>query len=153
MKQNIAQNVIEFAFVFIVIMTIFLAIIELALFWRAQYCVQNIAAEITANIQITAQNTKTEAAVVNRAVQILKARSGLLNLSSSGFNQSGSDGSYIVASTFQRGSAPALSAYININNLEKCDITSGIVYNYKGIFLYQNGRAISSGPSQSVQKF
>ena len=59
-----AQNVIEFSFVFLVIMSIFLSIIELALFWRARFSVANIANEIVANTQIAAQNANSESDVV-----------------------------------------------------------------------------------------
>lgn len=151
--KNRAQNIIEFTFVFIVVMSIFLSMIELALYWRARYSVDNIANELIANIQITAQNTTSYDEIVNKAILTVKSRAGLLNLSDSDFVKSGSDGSYTIASSFMKHSKPALMVFINLNNLSKNDVSVGVAYTYTGIFLYQQGRAVSSGAAQSIQKF
>lgn len=148
-----AQNVIEFSFVFIVIMSIFLAIIELTLYWRAQFSVTNIANEIIANVQIKAQNTKVESEIVSAAQQALKKSAGLVNLSDTNFILSGSNGNYSIKSSFTKLGAPALIALINIDNLDTGDISVGVVYTYTGIFLYREGKAISSGSAQGIQKY
>lgn len=148
-----AQNVIEFSFVFLVIMSIFLSIIELALFWRARFSIANIANEIVANTQIAAQNANSESDVVLCALNSLKKSAGLVNLSDSAFSSSGSNGSYRISSNFTKAGSPALVALLNINNLERGDISAGVVYMYTGIFLFREGRAVSSGAVQSVQKY
>lgn len=148
-----AQNVIEFSFVFIVIMSIFLAMIELALYWRAQFSVTNIANEVIANVQIEAQNTTSEAQIVEYAKNSLKKSAGLLNLSGSEYTVSGSDGSYTIVSTFLKHGIPALVAFLNIDDLGRGNISIGIVYAYTGIFLYREGKSISSGSAQGVQKY
>ncbi len=152
MKKQ-AQNILEFSFVFIIIMSIFLSIVELSLYWRAKHSVVNIANEIVANMQIEAQNTKSMPRIANSALQTLKKSSGLLNLEGSNFTITGNGGSYTISSNFQKLGKPALRAFISINNLEKGDLSAGVFYTYSGIFLYQKGREIFSGPIQSVQKF
>lgn len=151
--KKYAQNVIEFAFVFLVIMSIFLSIIELLLYWRARHSVSNIANEIVANMQIEAQNTKTESQIVNSALNAFKKSAGLLNLANENYTIDGSSGSYKITCSFQKKGKSALVALININNLERGDISAAVIYIYSGIFLYQDGREISSGPVQAIQKF
>lgn len=148
-----AQNVIEFTFVFIAVMSIFFTIIELSLYLRAQYSVQNIANEIVANLQIVAQNASSEEEIMTQATQIVKQSAGLLNLGDSNYTLSGSNGDYTISSDFQKQGASALVAIINLDENYKSEVTAGVTYTYSGIFLYRNGKALSSGAVQSIQKF
>ena len=141
--KKYAQNVIEFAFVFLVIMSIFLSIIELSLYWRA----------IVANMQIEAQNTKTESQIVNSALNAFKKSAGLLNLANENYTIDGSSGSYKITCSFQKKGKSALVALININNLGRGDISAAVIQIQSGIFLYEDRRGISSGPVQAIQKF
>lgn len=148
-----AQNVIEFSFVFIILLSVFLSIIELALYWRSCFCVSNIANELVANVQIKAQNTSSEYAIAQYASEVLEKKAGLLNLSNSSFVVSGSNSVYKISSTFTKNSSPALVAILNISDIKRNDINVGVSYLYTGIFLFKQGRVISSGAVQSVQKF
>lgn len=155
MKKNkeYAQNIIEFVFVFFVTMSIFLSIIELSLYWRAKYSVANIANEVSANIQVVAQNTKSADKIIEAAQNSLKNSVGLLNLEGSDFSLSGTNNSYQIKSNFIKNNQSALVAFIDIRNLNNGDVCTAIAYSYSGIFLFQKGKAITSSPSCSVQKF
>lgn len=152
MKKN-AQSILEFSFVFIIIMMIFLSIIELSLYWRARYSVVNIANEVMANVQIEAQNTQSQYQIAQNALNTVKKSAGLLNLENSTFTLSGSGGSYVISSNYQKKGKSALKVFLDINNQEKNDISTGAAYIYSGIFLFKNGKEVSSGAIQSVQKF
>ena len=119
MKKNkeYAQNIIEFVFVFFVTMSIFLSIIELSLYWRAKYSVANIANEVSANIQVVAQNTKSADKIIEAAQNSLKNSVGLLNLEGSDFSLSGTNNSYQIKSNFIKNNQSALVAFIDIRNL------------------------------------
>lgn len=151
--KKLAQSILEFSFVFLIIMSIFLSIIELSLFWRAKHSVVNIANEIIANIQIQAQNTKSTSEIGACALKTVEKSAGLLNLEGTSFILNGNNNYYTITSNFKKKDKSALSVFISINNLEKNDISAGVSYIYSGIFLYQKGKEIFSGPIQSIQKF
>ena len=100
LTKKTGQNIIEFVFVFFVTMSIFLSIIELSLYWRAKYSIANIANEISANVQIASQNSKSANTIIEVAQNSLKKSAGLLNLESSTFSLSGSNDSYQIKSNF-----------------------------------------------------
>ncbi len=152
-QKFLAQNVIEFSFVFIILLSVFLSIIELALYWRSCFCVSNIANELMANVQVKAQNSSSESEIAKYALSVLEKKAGLLNLSGSSFVVSGSNSVYKISSTFIKNSSPTLVAILNINDVKRNDINVGVSYLYTGIFLFKQGRVISSGAVQSVQKF
>ncbi len=152
-KQFCAQNIIEFVFVFLVTMSIFLAIIEMGLYWRAKYCVANIANEIISNVQITAQSTKSQEKTLDKAIETIEKTAGLLNISDTKFNFSGTNGSYVIKSDFQKHGQSALVVFLNINSFKNNDIRVAVAYRYSGLFLYSKGTTITSGVSYSIQKF
>lgn len=151
-NKKCAQNIIEFVFVFFVTMSIFLSIIELSLYWRAKYSVANIANEVSANIQVVAQNTKSADKIIEAAQNSLKNSVGLLNLEGSGFSFSGSNNSYQIKSNFIKNNQSALVAFIDIRNINNGDVCTTIAYSYSGIVLFQKGKTITSF-SCSIQKF
>lgn len=153
LTKKTGQNIIEFVFVFFVTMSIFLSIIELSLYWRAKYSIANIANEISANVQIASQNSKSANTIIEVAQNSLKKSAGLLNLESSSFSLSGSNDSYQIKSNFTKNGQSALVVFVDIRNLKNSDICTTVAYNYSGIFLFQNGKTITSSPSCSVQKF
>ncbi len=153
LTKKTGQNIIEFVFVFFVTMSIFLSIIELSLYWCAKYSIANIANEISANVQIASQNSKSVDKIIESAQNSLKKSAGLLNLESSSFSLSGSNDSYQIKSNFTKNGQSALVVFVDIRNLKNSDICTTVAYNYSGIFLFQKGKTITSSPSCSVQKF
>ena len=106
-----------------------------------------------ANVQIEAQNTQSQYQIAQNALNTVKKSAGLLNLENSTFTLSGSGGSYVISSNYQKKGKSALKVFLDINNQEKNDISTGAAYIYSGIFLFKNGKEVSSGAIQSVQKF
>lgn len=152
-KKHSAQNIIEFVFVFLVTMSVFFSIIELGLYWRAKYCVANLANEVIANIQITAQNRQSEQEIINNALTAVKKSSGLLNLSNTEYSVLGSNGSYTIKSNFLKQGQSVLVVFVDIHDIKNSDVRVGAAYRYNGIFLFKDGKTISSVPMYSVQKF
>ena len=148
-----AQNIIEFIFVFLVTMSIFLSVFELGLYWRAKHSVAMIADEVIANIQVVFQNTKSEERTLQEALQIMNRSAGLLNLENTAFSLEGSDGSYTIKSNYTKSGQSALVLFLFINNLANSDITATISYRYNGIFLFSTGKTITSSVVRSIQKF
>ena len=152
-KKCSAQNIIEFVFVFLVTMSIFLSVIELGLYWRAKYSVANIANEITANIQIVSQNTKSHDEILQSALLFTKKCSGLLNLSDSQYALSGSDGSYLIKSDKVKHGQSILAVFINIDTSSNSNVKVIVSYRYSGIFLFKDGVTITSAVSNSLCKY
>ncbi len=152
-SQRLAQNIIEFVFVFLVTMSIFLAIVELGLYWRAQYSVSNIANEITSNLQPIVQNADSEQEVLDAALDQVKKSSSLLNLSDSGFNVSGSNGSYTISSDFKKQNQSALVVFLNLPDYNNSGFDISVAYRYCGIFLFREGKTLTTTPVHSIEKF
>ena len=152
-SQRLAQNIIEFVFVFLVTMSIFLAIVELGLYWRAQYSVSNIANEITSNLQPIVQNADSEQEVLDAALDQVKKSSSLLNLSDSGFNVSGSNGSYTISSDFKKQNQSALVVFLNLPDYHNSGFDISVAYRYCGIFLFREGKTLTTTPVHSIEKF
>ena len=152
-SQRLAQNIIEFVFVFLVTMSIFLAIVELGLYWRAQYSVSNIANEITSNLQPIVQNADSEQEVLDAALDQVKKSSSLLNLSDSGFNISGSNDSYTISSDFKKQNQSALVVFLNLPDYHNSGFDISVAYRYCGIFLFREGKTLTTTPVHSIEKF
>ena len=152
-SQRLAQNIIEFVFVFLVAMSIFLAIVELGLYWRAQYSVSNIANEITSNLQPIVQNADSEQEVLDAALDQVKKSSSLLNLSDSGFNISGSNDSYTISSDFKKQNQSALVVFLNLPDYHNSGFDISVAYRYCGIFLFREGKTLTTTPVHSIEKF
>ncbi len=152
-NKNVAQNIIEFVFVFLVTMSIFLSVIELGLYWRAKYSVANIANEIIANIQIVAQNSRSYDEILNATLVAVNKSAALLNLSGENFDVTGENGSYVLKSSFKKQGQSALVVFLDVDDLPSSDIRIAAAYCYSGIFLFNNGKTITSSAVYSIQKY
>lgn len=153
-KQNSAQNCLEFTAVFVLVLIIFIAIIEISLYWRVRFCTQNIANEIVANAQIVAQSTTNRTEVLTSVENILTARQGLLNVPNKGYKTAnmGSD-KVIISSVFLKDGTNALSAQVEFDSPDISSFSVQLTYHHSGIFLYQGGVDINSSEVHSVSRF
>lgn len=92
-KSLKAQNLIEFIFVFPMLIFLTLVIFEVALFWQDVNSVYNLNAEINANVAlIDPKNPRmdlgTRCTAAKRAIDILKSKDSMISLNDPSYNDS-----------------------------------------------------------------
>lgn len=78
-----AQNLIEFVFIFPILLMLTLVIFEVALFWQDVNAIYNLNAEINANVALidpAGMNIGNTCAAATKALDILQKRSSMISL-------------------------------------------------------------------------
>lgn len=84
-----AQNLIEFIFVFPILIFLTLVMFEVALFWQDVNSIYNLNAEINANAAIqnySGLKMKTRCPAATKAIEILKKRDAMISLVETNYN-------------------------------------------------------------------
>lgn len=150
-----AQATIEFTLVFIVLLALFLALIELGLFWKGRYSAETVANEMLANAQLASippvGSTSCEAADV--ALEVLKHRGGLFLLDSQDFMKEQDGMSFAFMSADKVFGEPKLVLNVNCENIREGQLELSLIYRYHGMLVYSGGINIQSVVNASSQKY
>lgn len=88
-----AQNLVEFMFVFPMLIFLTLAIFEIALFWQDVNSIYNLNAEINANVALLDNSNMLigdRCTAAKKAIEILKKRDSMISLNDPVYNDSAS---------------------------------------------------------------
>lgn len=95
-RARFAQNLIEFVFVFPLLLFITLVIFEVAFFWQEVNAIYNLNAEINANVALkdySGMQMGTTCTAAENALQILELRDSMISLSDPTYQKTVIDGS------------------------------------------------------------
>ncbi len=95
-RARFAQNLIEFVFVFPLLLFITLVIFEVAFFWQEVNAIYNLNAEINANVALKdygGMQMGTTCTAAENALQILELRDSMISLSDPTYQKTVIDGS------------------------------------------------------------
>lgn len=88
-KQQPSQNMIEFVFVFPILIFLTLVIFEIAFFWQETNAIYNLNAEINANVALLDYSNMTMGSrcpAANKAIEVLKAKDNMISMVETNYN-------------------------------------------------------------------
>lgn len=144
-----AQNLVEFVFVFPMLIFITLVIFEIAFFWQETNAIYNLNAEISANVALLNYNNLINGSVcpaalddpnVNSAITIFKKRDNMISLVDSTYLLSKLDGKepfalYKYESTTQVSGKPQISIWIDCRNPFEDGVLTQIEFYHKNLIV------------------
>lgn len=97
LKKNFsAQNLIEFTFIFPIVIVLTVVIFEVALFWQEVNAIYNLNAEINANVALSdtaGMNIGDTCTAATKALDIMQKKSSMISLTNPSFKKTILDGS------------------------------------------------------------
>jgi hypothetical protein len=153
-----AQNIIEFVFIFPVLIVLTLVIFEVALFWQDVNAIYNLNSEINANVALTSENELNlgdTCPAATKALSILEEKDSGISMNNPTYNLTVLDGSepfalYKYASDVEIASEskPQITLWVDCRNPFENGITTQIEFYHKTLIIkasiprFDGGKAI-----------
>lgn len=143
-----AQNLVEFVFVFPMLIFITLVIFEIAFFWQEANAIYNLNTEINANVALLDYNNLTNGIVCpaadtgnpNSAISIFQERDNMISLVDSTYLLTRLDGKepfslYKYESTTQVSGKPQITIWIDCRNPFEDGVMTQVEFYHKNLII------------------
>ena len=142
-KLKPAQNLVEFVFLFPILIFITLVIFEVALFWQEVNAIYNLNSEINANVALldyTGLNMDDTCPAATRALNILEQRDSMISLNNPSYSETILEGNapfalYKIISNNQIEGNPQISLWVDCRNPFEKGITTQIEFYHKTMIM------------------
>lgn len=157
-KQIRGQNLVEFVFIFPILIFLTLVILEVALFWQEVNAIYNLNAEINANVALSETkglNLGDTCTAATKAIEILKKKAPMISLTDASFEEKPTvlDGSEPFALykywanniTVGGKTKPQITLWVDCRNPFENGITTQIEFFHKTMILKASIPNLSGG--------
>ena len=140
-----AQNLLEFIFIFPVLLIVTLVIFEVALFWQDVNAVYDLNAKINANLALldnTGYNLGTSCYAAKKALEILKKHDNMITQIDTDYNEFIQDGNepfayykYVSTTKVKNQEKPLVAMWVDCRSPFEDGITTQIEFYHKNLIM------------------